>query len=80
MFAVKDTSPLYGKVETGDFLIQVDDEDVSTFSAVKVSKLIGRKAKNPERRFVLCRTLPNLAHRRSVVTKPGATLFDMECL
>jgi len=57
VFAVKGTSPLFGKVEVGDFLIQVDDEDVSTFSAVKVSKLIGSKAKNPERRFVLSRTL-----------------------
>lgn len=58
VFAVKNTSPLHGKIEVGDFLIQVDDEDVSTFSAVKVSKLIGRKAKNPERRFVMSRTLP----------------------
>jgi len=60
VFAVKNTSPLFGKVEVGDFLIQVDDEDVSTYSAVKVSRLIGVKAKNPERRFVLSRSLPML--------------------
>ena len=60
VFAVKETSPLHGKVETGDHLMQVDDEDVSTFSAVKVSKLIGNKAKNPERKFLFSRTLPNL--------------------
>ena len=62
VFAVKDSSPLHGKVQVGDSLVQVDDEDVSTFSAVKVSKLIGQKAKNPERKFVLCRTLPTVQH------------------
>lgn len=58
VYAVKNTSPLFGKLQVGDCLIQVDDEDVSSFSAVRVSKLIGRKAKNPERKFVMTRTLP----------------------
>lgn len=55
VFAVKETSPLYGKIGIGDLVLQVDEEDVSTYSAMKVSRLIGSKAKSPERKFVLAR-------------------------
>jgi hypothetical protein len=56
VFAVKEGSPLFGKVLVGDNLLKVDDDDVSMYSAVKVSKLIGRKAKEPTRKFTMSRS------------------------
>ena len=55
IFAVKDTSVLYGKVAVGDRLLAVDDEDVTSMSAVNISRLISRKADQPVRKFTLMR-------------------------
>jgi hypothetical protein len=40
----------------GDKLVAVDDEDVRTMTAVKVSKLISRKSANPSRKLTIVRT------------------------
>ena len=42
--SIKNDSPLVGKVFTGDFIIAVDDEDVSDWSAHYVTKLVARKS------------------------------------
>ncbi len=54
--AVKETSVIYGRVQVGDKLVAVDDEDVRTMTAVKVSKLISRKSANPSRKLTIVRT------------------------
>lgn len=54
--AVKDTSVIFGRVQVGDKLVAVDDEDCRTMSAVKVSKLISRKSANPSRKLTIVRT------------------------
>ena len=54
--AVKDTSVVVDKVKVGDKLVAVDDEDVRTLSAIKVSKLISRKSANPSRKLTILRT------------------------
>jgi hypothetical protein len=54
--AVKDNSVIYGRVQVGDKLVAVDDEDVRTMTAVKVSKLISRKSANPSRKLTIVRT------------------------
>ena len=53
--AVKDSSVLAGMVEVGDKLIAIDDTDVTTSSAVKVSKIIAKKSSNPVRKLKLVR-------------------------
>ena len=42
--AVKGSSPLTNEIQIGDKLVSVDDEDVRKWSAIEVSKLIGRKS------------------------------------
>jgi len=54
--AVKETSCIADKLKVGDKLIMVDDEDVSSMTAIKVSKLISRKSNNPTRKLTLLRT------------------------
>lgn len=53
--AVKETSVVVDKVKVGDKLIAVDDEDVRTLTAIKVSKLISRKSANPSRKLTVLR-------------------------
>ena len=53
---IKDPSVIAGKVQIGDKLIAVDDEDVSHMTAIAVSKVIGRKSTNPSRKFTIRRT------------------------
>jgi len=53
--AVKETSVVVDKVMVGDKLIAVDDEDVRTLTAIKVSKLISRKSANPSRKLTILR-------------------------
>merc|ERR1712032_527938 len=53
--AVKDTSPIADKVQVGDKLVAVDDEDVRAMTAIKVSKLISRKGANPSRKLTIIR-------------------------
>lgn len=47
--AIKESSVLASNVRIGDKLISVDGEDTTTLSAIRVSKLISSKARNPER-------------------------------
>merc|ERR1719232_1101164 len=47
--AVKDASPIATRVQVGDKLVAVDDEDVRAMTAIKVSKLISRKSNNASR-------------------------------
>jgi len=54
--AVKETSVVVDKVKVGDKLVAVDDEDVRTLTAIKVSKLISRKSANPSRKLTILRT------------------------
>lgn len=54
--AVKDSSVVVDKVQVGDKLVAVDDEDVRTLTAIKVSKLISRKSANPSRKLTILRT------------------------
>ena len=53
--AVKETSVVVDKVQVGDKLMSVDDEDVRTLTAIKVSKLISRKSAQPSRKLTILR-------------------------
>lgn len=53
--AVKETSVIYGRVQVGDKLVAVDDEDCRAMTAVRVSKLISRKSANPSRKLTIVR-------------------------
>jgi hypothetical protein len=55
--AVKDTSPIADKVQVGDKLVAVDDEDVRDMTAIKVSKLISRKSTNASRKLTIIRSV-----------------------
>ena len=57
--AVKDTSPIANKVQVGDKLVAVDDEDVRSMTAIKVSKLISRKSNNASRKLTIIRHVLN---------------------
>lgn len=54
--AIKDSSVIAAKLQVGDKLVAVDDEDVRTMTAIKVSKLISRKSENPTRKLSIIRT------------------------
>jgi len=54
--AIKDSSVIANKLQVGDKLVAVDDEDVRTMTAIKVSKLISRKSENPTRKLSIIRT------------------------
>lgn len=54
--AVKDSSVIASKILVGDKLVAVDDEDVRSMTAIKVSKLISRKSANPSRKLTIVRT------------------------
>jgi hypothetical protein len=53
--AVKDSSPIADQVRVGDKLVAVDDEDVRTMTAIKVSKLISKKSSNETRKLTIIR-------------------------
>ena len=53
--AVKDSSVLFDQIHVGDKLMKVDDEDVTTMTAVRVSKLISHKSANEIRKLTLRR-------------------------
>jgi len=57
--AVKETSPIASKVQVGDKLVAVDDEDVRAMTAIKVSKLISRKSNNASRKLTIIRHVSN---------------------
>ena len=54
--AIKDSSVIADKLQVGDKLVAVDDEDVRTMTAIKVSKLISRKSANATRKLSVVRT------------------------
>jgi C-terminal processing protease CtpA/Prc len=56
--AVKDTSVIADRIIVGDKLVAVDDEDVRSMTAIKVSKMISRKGANPSRKLTIIRTAP----------------------
>lgn len=56
--AVKDTSVIADRIMVGDKLVAVDDEDVRTMTAIKVSKMISRKGANPSRKLTIIRSVP----------------------
>ncbi|VEU39259.1 unnamed protein product [Pseudo-nitzschia multistriata] len=56
--AVKDTSVIADRIIVGDKLVAVDDEDVRSMTAIKVSKMISRKGANPSRKLTVVRTVP----------------------
>lgn len=57
--AVKDSSVIADQIQVGDKLIAVDDEDVRSMTAIKVSKLISKKSANPQRKLTIIRTVLN---------------------
>ena len=54
--AVKDSSPIADKIQVGDKLIAVDDEDVTAMTAIQVSKLLARKSGQSVRKLTIVRT------------------------
>ncbi|KAL7572759.1 hypothetical protein ACA910_009023 [Epithemia clementina (nom. ined.)] len=57
--AVKDSSVLLDQLQVGDKLLKVDGDDVTTMTAVKVSRLISQRSHNEVRRLTLRRALPD---------------------
>ena len=55
--AVKDSSPIADKIQVGDKLVAVDDQDVRTMTAVQVSKLISKKSVNASRKMTVIRNV-----------------------
>ena len=55
VYAIKETSPLDGKVRVGDLLLFVDEIDCRGMSAHKLSQLLSSRSKNPARTLVLAR-------------------------
>ena len=53
--AIKDTFPIRSQIRVGDKLLAVDDEDVTCMTAVEVSRLIGRKCEQKERKLTIVR-------------------------
>ncbi len=58
---LKETSPIADKIQVGDRLVAVDDEDVRSLNSIKVSKLISRKS-NESRKLTVIRYLPDGAN------------------
>lgn len=54
--AVKDSSVIADQIRVGDKLVAVDNEDVRSLTAIKVSKLISRKGANASRKLTVVRT------------------------
>lgn len=57
--AVKETSIIAGKIQVGDKLVAVDDDDVRTMTAIKVSKLLSQKSNNESRKLTVVRLVKN---------------------
>jgi hypothetical protein len=55
IYAVKEASPIVDKVQIGDKLVAIDDEDVRAMTAMKVSKLLSSKSTS-HRKLTLIRT------------------------
>eukprot|EP00567_Pseudictyota_dubia_P004598 CAMPEP_0197442986 /NCGR_PEP_ID=MMETSP1175-20131217/8864_1 /TAXON_ID=1003142 /ORGANISM="Triceratium dubium, Strain CCMP147" /LENGTH=118 /DNA_ID=CAMNT_0042973561 /DNA_START=52 /DNA_END=408 /DNA_ORIENTATION=+ len=57
--AIRDSSAIADQLRVGDKLLSVDDEDVTSMTAIKVSKLITMKNANPTRKLSFIRTINN---------------------
>lgn len=57
VYNIKDTCPIADKLRVGDKLIAVDNEDVRSMTAPKVSKLISQKSRNRTRKFTVMRPI-----------------------
>ena len=55
VFKIRDDSPLVNKLLLGDKVLAVDDEDVTTMSAINVSKLLGSKSGQEMRKISIKR-------------------------
>lgn len=57
VFNIRADSILEGKARLGDRIIRVDGEGVQGMTAIAVSKLLGSKSENPERRITVLREI-----------------------
>jgi C-terminal processing protease CtpA/Prc len=55
---VKETSPLLGKINVGDRLVNIDNVDVSGYTPAQVVQLLSTKSNNPERLLTMLRPAP----------------------
>lgn len=55
VFAVKNSSPLYGRVEVGDMLVSVDEIHCKGMSSHTVSSFLSSRSQNPGRKLTLAR-------------------------
>jgi len=55
VFKVQDDGVMVGKIEVGDRIIAVDGEDMTEKKAPEVSKLLGARRNNPERKITVLR-------------------------
>jgi hypothetical protein len=55
VFAVKDSSPLYGRVEVGDMLVSVDEVHCKGMSSHTVSSFLSSRSQIPGRKLTLAR-------------------------
>mmetsp|Transcript_32814 Transcript_32814/g.39850 ORF Transcript_32814/g.39850 Transcript_32814/m.39850 type:complete len:692 (-) Transcript_32814:35-2110(-) len=53
--AIKDTSILADRLVVGDLLVSLDGDDTTSMTAVRCSKLISQKSRNPSRHLVFLR-------------------------
>ena len=67
--AIKDTCPIRNEIHVGDILVAVDDIDVTTMTAVEVSRLISKKSNQERRKLTLIR-------RGSIGGSGGSRLYD----
>lgn len=57
VYAIKETSPLHGKIRVGDLLLSVDEVDCRGMSAHRLSQFLSSRSQNMERHLVLARGL-----------------------
>lgn len=50
-------SPLKNDIQEGDRILAVDDEDIRGISAISVSKMLGSRSENEERRLTVLREI-----------------------
>ena len=55
VYAIRETSPLNGRVRVDDLLLRVDEVDCRGMTTHKVSALLNARGRNPARRLVLLR-------------------------
>jgi len=55
--SIKEDCPIAEFLMVGDHIVAVDDENVMSYTAVKVSKMISHRSANPERKFTILRNI-----------------------